>query len=110
MNASRICRICGQPAEAHGVALHGGVAHTVIRDATGVVVAYCSAVEADREYSLGQHNALTAVIRSLRNRAGRLRTRGEVWEPCDLYDYSDKLANDAERLARHSAELEKAGR
>lgn len=93
------CRMCSEPESAHRIIFWDGVAHTVSQNANGRIV-HCSQYYADRDHFYGQIQALTTIVRSLRNRAGRLRNTGEQWQPDDLVSYSDKLANDIERLQR----------
>lgn len=53
---------------------------------------------------LGEIEQLRTTIRSLRYRAGRMRTTGTPWDADDLVDYSDKLAADRERLLGYDVE------
>jgi hypothetical protein len=93
------CRMCEQPEAAHRIVFWDGVAHTVAHSADGKAI-YCSQQYADRDYYQGQILALSAVVRSLRMRAGRLRSRGWRWEPDHLVEYSDKLVKDIERFRK----------
>jgi hypothetical protein len=93
------CRMCGQPEAAHQIVFWDGVAHTKAYDAKGKPV-YCSQSYADHDFYQGQIQALTTVVRSLRARGGRLRSRGEQWAPDDLVRYSDKLVRDIERFRK----------
>jgi hypothetical protein len=96
--SDQICRICGQPLERHQLMLWQGVAHTVVRDEQGRVAHHCSRHAGEGDYFNGQVQILQSIVRSLRNRAGRLRTLGRSWSPDDLDEYSNKLADDIERL------------
>jgi hypothetical protein len=93
------CRMCGQPEAAHRIVFWDGVAHTMAHDASDKLV-YCSQQYADRDHFYGQIRALATVVRSLRMRAGRLRSRGWHWEPDHLVEYSDKLVRDIKRFRK----------
>jgi hypothetical protein len=95
MNAA-ICRVCKQPLEAHALVMDRGVAHTVVYLDDRRLV--CSEVYSDRQYLIGEIAQLTTVVRSLRNRAGRARNRGEHAAAQALNTYGDKLAREREQL------------
>jgi hypothetical protein len=65
-----ICKVCGRPPDEHFVRLRFGIAHTCVNTTDGPC--FCSEQEADRQHVLGRIETLLGVIRSLRNRAGRL--------------------------------------
>jgi hypothetical protein len=90
------CKVCGQPLDSHFVVLRQGLAHTAVKQDT--YTRYCSDEEAERQHLLGRIEALLTIVRSLRQRAGRLRNRGRVWTPEDIEVYIDKLIGDRERL------------
>lgn len=91
-----ICKVCGCALDDHFVVLRSGTAHT------GVNIdnrpRFCSEEEAERQHLMGRIGALQTIIRSLRNRAGRLHNRGQFWTPEHLGIYADNLAKDRERL------------
>jgi ATP-dependent exoDNAse (exonuclease V) beta subunit len=91
-----ICKVCGRPPDEHFVRLRYGIAHTCVN--TTDRPRFCSAEESERQHMLGRIEALLTVIRSLRNRVGRLRSRGRVWAPEDVEAYTDKLLKDREHL------------
>lgn len=91
-----MCKVCGRPLDSHFVVLRYGIAHTGVYQDN--YTRYCSEEEAERQHLLGRIEALLTVVRSLRQRAGRLRNRGRVWVPEDIEVYIDKLIGDRERL------------
>lgn len=93
------CLICKQPEFAHRIAFWDGVAHTIAPSVDGRM-AHCSREYSDIEHLRGQIQALMTIVRSLRWRAGRMRTLGGCWEPDDLDEYSNKVMTDIERLER----------
>lgn len=98
MSATDTCAVCGHMLALHRVELWGGVAHTV-----GPSGRRCSRGEVERMHFVGQIDILRTVIRSLRWRAGRLRTTIARWDEEDLMCYSDHWQ---QRLDRYLAILE----
>lgn len=82
--SNAICLVCGQPLAAHRLQLYGGVAHTVAPDGSS-----CSRNDSERQGFVGEINILRTIIRSLRWRAGRLRTSNARWDDEHLLRYSD---------------------
>jgi len=93
-----ICVVCGFPAEQHAVELRCGIAHTVVRGVDGKLLHRCSEVAADREYTRGELARMQTIIRSLRNRAGRARKRGNSMPTVALADYASKVEADRNRI------------
>jgi hypothetical protein len=91
-----VCRVCNRPLAEHEIRLFDGVAHTYI--VSGDRRSPCSEADAERHYYAGQIAVLQMVIRSLRNRAGRLRGKNDSWWPEHLFSYADKWQKDRERL------------
>lgn len=100
MSEPPICKVCGFPIEEHELRIRWGVAHTFVRGADGNVLTSCSEAANDYNDFRGQITALTTIVRSLRWRAGRLRTQGTTWHDYDLDIWANKLAHDIERLRR----------
>lgn len=78
------CSVCGHTLSTHRLQLWYGVAHTVALDGSS-----CSRNDGERMGFVGEINTLRTIIRSLRWRAGRLRTRSAEWGEEDLILYSD---------------------
>jgi hypothetical protein len=95
-----ICKVCGFPLSEHSLDLYWGAAHATVRGADGRILHRCSQAAGDYNYTLGQLQELTTMVRSLRIRAGRLRNQGTAYDPADMVEWSDKLARDIERLRR----------
>jgi len=91
------CAMCGMALSAHSVAIRDGVAHTVVYD-TERRPWFCSDDAAGRAYLRGEINRLLVIIRSLRNRAGRLRNADALWDYDDLLMYAEGLVRERERL------------
>lgn len=87
------CAVCGQLIAFHRIIRWGGVAHTLSPDGQR----WCSREEGERQQFVGEIDTLRAIIRSLRWRAGRLRTRNERWYEYDLVSYSDHWQKQLER-------------
>lgn len=96
MNQSTTCKVCGQDLSVHHFVMRNGVAHAAVfvdgRSRS------CSEIDADHHYTLGEIAILHTIIRSLRWRAGRLRTTESHWNADDLLIYSDKLQADRDRF------------
>lgn len=93
---TNLCKVCKQPLDAHALIMYDGVAHTIVY--LGNEKRLCSVADADRRYLTGEIMRLKSIIRSLRNRAGRLRRR-EAYDTADAFDlYSDKVVADCNRL------------
>lgn len=96
------CCVCGQPLVAHFLELRSGVAHTGVYE--GNAQRHCSAVEGDRQYTLGQIAMLRTIVRSLRYMAGRRRTRGDETSAAALIDYSYKVEASRDKMIRNLAQ------
>jgi hypothetical protein len=104
MSESPICRVCGFPLDQHALEVYRGAAHAVMRGTDGKVIRHCSQAAGDYTYTLGQMAELSTIVRSLRWRAGRLRSQGTVWHNYDLEYWATKIARDIERLQRQIVE------
>jgi hypothetical protein len=100
MTNPQICKVCGFPLDQHEVMLRWGIAHTAARDVDGRITHWCSEAAVDYSDFHGQIQALTTIVRSLRWRAGRLRSQGTVWHNYDLEYWATKIARDIERLQK----------
>jgi hypothetical protein len=99
-----ICKVCGFPAEKHEVRIRWGVAHTFVRGADDKELWACSEAACDYNDFRGQISTLTAIRRSLRWRAGRLRSEGTTYHHTDLDWWANKITVDITRLQRLIAE------
>lgn len=100
MSEPPICKVCGFPIESHEVRIRWGVAHTFVRGADEKVLWSCSEAANDYNDFRGQITTLTTIVRSLRWRAGRLRSQNTTWRDDDLDTWADKIARDIARLQR----------
>lgn len=97
--STRRCRYCGKPADQHFMEVlpDGTPSMSVWKDTKKI---RCTQSNADAEYFRGRIQALQTVVRSLRNRAGRLLRQGTRWDDDDLRRYSDHWVDDLERTQR----------
>jgi hypothetical protein len=100
MSASDLCKVCGFPVEEHKVRIRWGVAHTFVRGADGKELWSCSESACDYNDFRGQISTLTTIRRSLRWRAGRLRSDSATYHDYDLDWWANKITVHITQLQR----------
>lgn len=100
MSEPPICKICGKLCSAHTVQIKWGIAQAGTYDADGRFDS-CSARQAEYEHNWGRRSELQTLVRSLRWRAGRLRTQNSVWTADDLDERANKAVKIIEMLEGH---------
>jgi hypothetical protein len=88
--SDQICKVCAQPLAAHVLTLRDGVAHTAV--AMDGRMQSCSKQDANYNWYWADVCRLNTIIRSLRYRAGRLRSKGGTWDAHTIYNYTKELA------------------
>jgi hypothetical protein len=91
------CTACGQTLDEHFLTFYDGVAHAGHYDAKGDP-RLCSRLAGDADYQAGRAHQADNVARSLKNIAGRLRSKGFTVA-------ADAVRRSADRVAREASEL-----
>lgn len=100
MSEQIVCKVCGFPLDQHSVELRWGVAQAIVRGPDGKRLWACSEATNDYNDFRGQISTLGTMVRSLRWRAGRLRSKQAHWQDYDLDLWANKLERDIQRLRK----------